>query len=411
MRLLTSVCLIFAVCLAFVAAWTKEDHEIFRLRDELQSSEGLDVNFYDFVGVKSSATKEDITKSVRKKAKTMHPDKVKQSFVANSAKPPKSKSSKSKPGVHVSKGPSEREVQRKYKEANERFARLGVVAELLRGPSRERYDYFLQNGFPLWRGTGYYYDRFRPGLGSVLIGLFVFGGGLAHYGALLMSWRRQKDFVERYITQAKRTAWGDDVGIPGIPGLEGNIGAPVVPPSSTTTGTEDVPQMNRRQKRMQEKENKREGKKPKSARASGTSTPLETTTAPITPQGQKKRVQAENGKVLLVDSVGNVFLQDQNEDGETIEFLLDPDEIPRPTFKQTALVRVPVWLWQTARKRIMGLKDEEVEDDDSSDDLDGDVKHEANGTKVEDSDEPAARLKAAINGSAKGRARKNGKAR
>ena len=27
-----------------------------------------------------------------------------------------------------------------------------------------RYDFFYKNGVPRWRGTGYYYSRFRPGL-------------------------------------------------------------------------------------------------------------------------------------------------------------------------------------------------------------------------------------------------------
>lgn len=26
------------------------------------------------------------------------------------------------------------------------------------------YDFFYKNGVPKWRGTGYYYSRFRPGL-------------------------------------------------------------------------------------------------------------------------------------------------------------------------------------------------------------------------------------------------------
>ena len=27
------------------------------------------------------------------------------------------------------------------------------------------YDFFYKNGVPVWRGTVYYYSRFRPGLG------------------------------------------------------------------------------------------------------------------------------------------------------------------------------------------------------------------------------------------------------
>jgi hypothetical protein len=29
----------------------------------------------------------------------------------------------------------------------------------------QRYDFFYKNGVPKWRGTGYYYSRYRPGLG------------------------------------------------------------------------------------------------------------------------------------------------------------------------------------------------------------------------------------------------------
>jgi hypothetical protein len=66
---------------------------------------------------------------------------------------------------------------------HERFARLGVIATILRNKEgrqrcvdrfnssfvydtrRFRYDFFYKNGVPKWRGTGYYYSRFRPGLG------------------------------------------------------------------------------------------------------------------------------------------------------------------------------------------------------------------------------------------------------
>jgi len=37
-----------------------------------------------------------------------------------------------------------------------------------------RYDFFYKNGVPKWRGTGYYYSRFRPGLGvSPILGFPV----------------------------------------------------------------------------------------------------------------------------------------------------------------------------------------------------------------------------------------------
>jgi hypothetical protein len=46
------------------------------------------------------------------------------------------------------------------------------------------------------------------------------------------------------------------------------------------------------------------------------------------PVGAKKRTVAENGKILIVDSVGNVYLEEQTEEGQTHEFLLDVSVYP-----------------------------------------------------------------------------------
>jgi len=120
-------------------------------------------------------------------------------------------------------------VQATVKKATERYQRLTVVANILKGKGRARYDHFLNNGFRVWRGTGYYYSRFRPGLGTVLLGLFLAGGGAAYYGALLLSWKRQREFMDRYIRHARRAAWGDETGIKCIPGLDG-LPATLPPP-------------------------------------------------------------------------------------------------------------------------------------------------------------------------------------
>ena len=356
------------------------------------------------MGVKPSASQDEINKAYRKKSKLIHPDKAKQSFVASKAKaPPKSKTSsnKKKPGVHASKGPSDKEIQDAVKKASDRFARLGIITNILRGPGRERYDHFLNNGFPKWRGTGYYYARFRPGLGAVLIGLFVLGGGVVHYGALLLSWKRQRDFVDRYIHHARRTAWGNEVGIRGVPGLDGVDSASTTPAIS---GQEDgAVGMNRRQKRMQERESKKdkEKKKSKPTRRSGTSTPLEGEVEPTTrSQGERKRVQAENGKVLLVDSVGNVFLEEENEDGVKGEYLLDPNEIPKPTFRQTILVQLPIWAYSALKGRLLGQAHSD----------DGDSVDEIDSSDAEDSAEAITKAKSSTNGTPRQRRKRNGKA-
>lgn len=307
------------------------DHEIFRLRDEVEAFEGKGVTFYDFIGISPSASQEELNTAYRKKSRQLHPDRARQSFEATYAKAtPKSKpgAKKGKPGVTVRKRPSAREIKEATKEAGERFARLGVVANILRGPQRERYDHFLKNGFPRWRGTGYYYARFRPGLASVLLGLFIVVGGAAHYGALYLGWKRQREFVKKYIKHARKAAWGDETGIPGIAGMT-NLGVdggthPTMDAAGPVANA-NVTAANRRTRRLQEKESRKGSKDPKagaSARTSGISTPVE---AEITsgPQGTRKRIKAENGKILIVDSAGNVYLEETTEEGDTHEYLLD----------------------------------------------------------------------------------------
>ncbi|EXJ95983.1 hypothetical protein A1O1_01109 [Capronia coronata CBS 617.96] len=333
--------LLVCTFLVLAAAWTKEDYEIFRLKDEVEAAEGNGVNFYDFLGVKPSATVEDISKAFRKKSRALHPDKAKHAFVASRSTPkPKKPGEKRKSGVHVSKGPSEREIQRFIKQAGERYSRLGVVTNILKGPERERYDFFLQHGFPSWRGTGYYYSRYRPGLGTVLFGLFLVGGGGAHYLALVTGYKRQREFMERYIKHARKTAWGDESGIGGITGLAAPAEAP-----QAAEEPDPMANLNRRQKRELERQNKKD--------KSSKSKPVKA--APVQASASsrdRKRVIAENGKVLVVDSVGNVFLEEEDDDGNVQEFLLDLDEIPKPTVWDTAVVRLPLWFYHKAFDRF-----------------------------------------------------------
>ena len=309
---------------------TLADHEVFRLRDEVVLHEGDNATFYSFIGVRPSATTDEINKSYRKKSRSLHPDKARQNWLTsyNQATPKKSVPG-SKPTVHVHKHkkPSEREISAFNKEASARFARLGTVANILRGPERERYDHFLQNGFPKWRGSGYYYQRYRPGLGAVLTGLFIFVGGGIHYVALYLSWKKQREFVDRYIKYARKMAWGDDGGIAAIPGLGRTTGTAT--PTQQDSEEEPAAQnWNRRERRLRDKEKSRGNKNPKAAKAvdkardEGISEPKDTrlTSGPV---GAKKRTVAENGKVLIVDSVGNVYLEEETEEGEVHEFLLD----------------------------------------------------------------------------------------
>jgi len=154
-------------------AWTKEDHEIFDLVSAVEAAEGKGTTFYSWLEVPSSASMADIGRAYRKKSMLLHPDK--------------------NPGV---------------KGAQERFARLGVVGSILRNQEgRERYDFFYKNGVPRWRGTGYYYARFRPGLGTVLTFLTILTTGL-HYIVQHMNFKRDLTRIEHILRQAKLAAWG-----------------------------------------------------------------------------------------------------------------------------------------------------------------------------------------------------------
>ncbi|CZR51228.1 probable ERJ5 Endoplasmic Reticulum located J-protein [Phialocephala subalpina] len=357
MRLSSLTVGLLASLVITVAAWSKEDQEIFRLRDEVELHEGPGVTFYDFLGTTPSANQDEINKAYKKRSRTLHPDKVKQQFIADKSTGKDKKKSK-KPGVHVSKGPTQAEIKATAKAASDRFARLGIVTNILRGEGRARYDHFLSNGFPKWKGTGYYYARFRPGLGSVLVGLFIFVGGGGHYIALYMSWKRQQEFVGRYIKFARHAAWGENLNIPGLDGVSGTS-----TPVSTADDADPMAQpMNRRQRRMQEKDSKKEkgdkkSKLSKSAKASPAATP------PVGATGPRKRVVAENGKVLIVDAVGNVYLEQQDEEGETHEFLLDVNEIQQPTIKDTALYRVPIWAYNSVVGRFSKKSESDDEDE------------------------------------------------
>ena len=301
--------------------------------------------------MKNTASQDDINKAFRQKSRLIHPDKVKQSLIALKASATPnwgSPKDKQRPIGSLKGDIVDNDIRNAVRKASERFARLGIVASILKGPGRERYDHFLSNGFPKWKGTGYYYARFRPGLLTVLFGLFVIFGGLVHYIAIYISWNRQRTFVEHYIKMARQAAWGDHSSINGIPGLDSSPGAPALKPEETGIS------LNRRQKRLQDKENRKEkDKKNVRSNRNVTGNPISEAENQLGSQGLRKRVQAENGKVLIVDSVGKVFLEAENEDGEREEYLLDPNEISRPTISRTLMVRLPLWIISVVSKGLL----------------------------------------------------------
>jgi len=173
MRLFSFAFALLAILATTVLAWEKEDHEIFDLVLELEAAEGKGTTFYSWLEVPPTASTNEIAKAYRKKSMLLHPDK--------------------NPGV---------------KGAHERFARLGVISTILRNKeSRERYDFFYKNGVPKWRGTGYYYSRFRPGLGSVFVFLTILTSGLQLF-IQRFNYKKDLDRIEFITRKAKVAAWG-----------------------------------------------------------------------------------------------------------------------------------------------------------------------------------------------------------
>ncbi|KAI5795098.1 hypothetical protein EDC01DRAFT_721967 [Geopyxis carbonaria] len=303
------ITLLASSLLSVTLGWSKEDHEIFRIRDELELAEGEGVTFYDFLRVPKgpSANIDEINKAYKKTSIKFHPDKHR-----------------------PLKGLNKREIAASKKKAHERFTRLGIVATILRGPERERYDHFLKNGFPKWRGSGYYYARFRPGLGTVLIGIWLMAGGM-HYVILHFNAQQQRKHIQSYINEARAAA--------GVPGLSQEV---IETPANDEDSDAAAPARNRRERRAQ-KDKK------------GTLVPA-TSSGNATPVGPPRRkVFAENGKPFIVDSVGNVSLLHVGDEGQE-EFLLDVNEVEGAKLKNTCLVTLPKFFWRISIGRFIGGK-------------------------------------------------------
>ncbi|OMJ28459.1 putative J domain-containing protein [Smittium culicis] len=148
-----------------VKAWEDIDIEIFELWDSIKKHDGT-TDWYSFVGVKENDSLEDINRAFRRVGIKYHPDKLRGN--------PKEK-----------------------KKASDKFARMSNVVNILRNNyKRKRYNFFKKNGVPSWRGAGYMYKRFRPGVGSVLVGVSIFAAIFQYLFMWLSFWRAQQRIKE-----------------------------------------------------------------------------------------------------------------------------------------------------------------------------------------------------------------------
>jgi curved DNA-binding protein CbpA len=139
-----------------IRAWEQLDYDIFDLVDDVKREYGENATFYSVLGLEKSATLTDIIKAHRKLSLSLHPD----------------------------KNPTE--------EAKRKYVILTSITDILKdSEKRERYEFFLKNGVPVWRGTGYYYKRHRPGIGTVMIMLTI-SSSIIHYLLMYVDWWRGK---------------------------------------------------------------------------------------------------------------------------------------------------------------------------------------------------------------------------
>lgn len=163
---------LFGALWCTVAAWSPQDREIFTVREQVQKDLGENVTFYDWLEVSPKAKEPEIGRAYRKMSRKLHPDKA----------------------------------RRHRKQAEERFARLGVVANILRdGSTRERYDFYLKKGFPKYKGTDYFYSRYRPGLVSVILFLYMFVG-VSQFYLLKLGASRDRKRIQNIIDDALNAA-------------------------------------------------------------------------------------------------------------------------------------------------------------------------------------------------------------
>ena len=153
-----------------------------------------------------------------------------------------------------------------------------------------------------------------------MIGVFMLYGGGVHYLILYMNWKRHTEFIERYIKFARDTAWGKSLNVPEIDT------APAPAPAPAVEEKDGPPQpMNRKERRFQERQARKEEGRPAAKKARKAPAPSNSSSrsASTAPTGVRKRVVAENSKILVVDAAGDVYLEEEEEDGNVGEYLLD----------------------------------------------------------------------------------------
>jgi hypothetical protein len=133
------------------------DYELFDLRDQVVALKGPETTFYSLLDLPPTATDAEIARAYRKASLALHPDK--------------------NPGV----------------EAAALYTLLTSVFATLK-ERRAKYDAYLKRGWPRWRGSGYYYAKYKPGFGLITL-LVLVAVSVTQYGtAWILYTLRVRDF-------------------------------------------------------------------------------------------------------------------------------------------------------------------------------------------------------------------------
>ena len=178
---------------------------------------------------------------------------------------------------------------------------------------------------PKWRGTGYYYSRFRPSILHVL-SFLVLLSSLVHYAILRVNYRRDRERIEYFTRAALAKAGGSgsltngsttpttDAGSPDANGQDGVLASVIDQVESTSALTNaSTTVISKRQAKLQAREAKKDKNKRGAVASpvpSGTSTP-----APVAVTSRRRKVRvpmvegsefSQNLELVVVD--GEVYM-------------------------------------------------------------------------------------------------------
>ncbi|VVT56662.1 uncharacterized protein SAPINGB_P005202 [Magnusiomyces paraingens] len=208
--------------------WSSLDREIFHLNEQIRNDPELGpaTSFYSWLDISKRSSQADIDRAYKQLSRKIHPDKVTatreralkkklkeqkeaeaEAATATATDTATAAAENDAPVTPKVKPLSASERKHLYKDATDRFARLGLVYKILSDThARERYDFFLDHGFPKLKGADYFYSRYRPGTVFVFVFIFLLVSA-GQYVSKKITVSRHRRYMLSVIDEAKALAW------------------------------------------------------------------------------------------------------------------------------------------------------------------------------------------------------------